>query len=208
MSFDGLARFYRTMEWVTAGGKLQRCRMAFVGEIPVPRQILMVGEGHGRFLPECVRRFPEARIVVVDASARMLEIARGKVAAGRVEFMLGDFLELEGGGGEFDLIVTHFFLDCFTAEELREVVAKLGRMASARAEWLLADFEIAAGGVARWRSRMIVGMLYGFFGRVTGLRADSLVVPDGEIERAGFTRHRRATYEWGLLKSEWWRRGG
>lgn len=206
MSFDRLAPFYRAMEFVTAGGKLQRCRTAFLGEIPVPRKILIAGEGHGRFLPECVRRFPDARIVVVDSSAKMLEIARRKVASDRVEFVQADLLELIGPSSEFDLIVTHFFLDCFTAEELPLVIRKLARMASPAADWLLADFEIAATGVPRWRSRIIVGTLYRFFRIVTGLRTDSLVAPDEEIQKAGFTRHRRETYDWGLLKSEWWRR--
>ena len=35
---------------------------------------------------------------------------------------------------------------------------------------------------------------------------DVLVPPDGALAKAGFTRHRRESHEWGLLKSEWWRR--
>ncbi|MEO5916006.1 MAG: class I SAM-dependent methyltransferase [Luteolibacter sp.] len=207
MSFDTLAPFYRAMEFFTAGGKLQRCRVAFLGEIPMPRKILIAGEGHGRFLPECVKRFPDARIVVVDFSAKMLEIARSKVASDRVEFVHADFLELVGPSGEFDLIVTNFFLDCFVGKDLALVVAKLGKMAAPRADWLLADFEIAPEGAARWRSRIIVGMLYRFFRAVAGLRANQLCPPDEEITKAGFARYQRETYDWGLLKSEWWRRG-
>lgn len=208
MSFDRIAPFYRAMELVTAGGKLQRCRTAFLDDIPVPEKILIAGEGHGRFLPECARRFPEARIVVVDSSKKMLEIARQKTASKRVEFVHVDFLELIGPSREFDLIVTHFFLDCFTADELASVVRKIGTMATAEADWLLADFEIAPAGAARWRSRAIVGMLYRFFRAVAGLHADSLVSPDAEIQKAGFTVRRRQVYDWGLLKSEWWGRIG
>jgi len=206
MNFDRLAPFYQAMEWLAAGGKLQRCRTEFLGEIPVPRKILLAGEGHGRFLPECVRRFPEARIVVVDSSARMLKIARKKAQTNRVEFVHADFLEWIGPRGEFDLVVTNFFLDCFRQEELAMAVRKLGEMAASNANWLLADFEIAPAGAARWRSRVIVGMLYRFFRTVTGIRADSLVPPDVEIMKSGFTLHRRKTQDWGLLKSEWWRR--
>ncbi len=207
MNFDRLAPFYRAMEMVTAGGKLQRCRMAFVAEIPVPRHILLAGEGHGRLLPECVRRFPEASIVVVDSSSRMLEIARKNVRSARVEFIHADILEWTAPPAEFDLVVTNFFLDCFREDELATVVRKLGEMATPAAHWLLADFEIAPSGVAHWRSRVIVGMLYRFFSAVTGLRADSLVPPDGEMVKAGFTLHSREIYDRGLLKSEWWRRG-
>ena len=159
MSFDTLAPFYWAMEFFTAGEKLQRCRTAFLAEIPVPGKILLAGEGHGRFLPECVRRFPEAEIVMVDISARMLEIARIKVPPERVEFVCADFLEWDGPRGEFDLIVTNFFLDCFPKDQLAEVVAKLGNMATPEANWLLADFEIAPTPLAGLRSRAIVGIL-------------------------------------------------
>ena len=204
MNFDRLAPFYRTMERFTAGGKLQCCRVAFLGEIPEPRKLLLAGEGHGRFLPECVKLFPAARIVVVDASQRMLEIAAAKVTSSRVEFVLADFLKWQSPPGEFDLIVSHFFLDCFPPDELAAVVSKLAELAAPHADWLLADFEIAPAGPARWRSRLIVATLYRFFRIVTGLKADALVPPDGDLKKAGFTRHRRITSEWGLLKSEWW----
>lgn len=206
MSFDRLAPFYRMMEGLAAGGKMQRRRLAFLAEIPVPRNVLLAGEGHGRFLPECVRRFPEARIVVVDSSEKMLEIARREVASERVGFVRADLLEWDGPRGQFDLIVTHFFLDCFPPDELAKVVGKLGELAAPAADWLVADFEIAPAGPARWRGRLIVAALYRFFRIVTGLKADALVPPDGDLEKAGFTRHRREVREWNLLKSEWWRR--
>ncbi|MEO5712934.1 MAG: class I SAM-dependent methyltransferase [Luteolibacter sp.] len=208
MGFDRLAPFYRAMEFFTAGGKLQRCRMAFLDEIQVPAKILLAGEGHGRFLPVCVRRFPEAEIVMVDISARMLEIARTKVDADHVQFVHANFLEWDGPPGGFDLIVTNFFLDCFPADQLALVVSKLGHCATPDAQWLLADFEIAPTPLAGLRSRVIVGMLYAFFRIITGLKASALVPPESDLEKAGFSLHRRQTHDWGLLKSEWWRRNG
>ncbi len=206
VSFDRLAPFYRAMEILTAGGKLQRCRTAFLDEIPVPARILLAGEGHGRFLPECVRRFPESEVVVVDISARMLEIAENKVASDRVKFIHADILEWDARPGEFDLIVTHFFLDCFPEDQLALVVAKLGQCATPDAQWLLADFEIAPTPLAGLRSQVIIGLLYAFFRIVTGLKARALVPPEGDLEKVGFSLHRRKTHDWGLLKSEWWTR--
>jgi len=211
MSFDRLAKAYGVLEAISAGGKMQRCRVAWLDAIPAPRHVLLAGEGHGRFLPECVRRFPDARIVVVDASAVMLDRARQRLkylgsAAARVEFLHADVARWEAGDSGFDLIVTQFFLDCFPADALAAVVTRLAALATADAHWLLADFQIAPRGLARWRSRMIVGLLYGFFRVVCGVAADHLVAPDAELEKAGFSRRGRVTSEWGLLKSEWWQR--
>ena len=206
MQCDRLAPFYRTMEFLSAGRKLQRCRMEFLGKIPTPRAILLAGEGHGRFLPECARQFPTARITVIDSSARMLEIARSKTDSDRIEYIHADLLEWDGTPGAFDLIVTNFFLDCFGSDELAAVVLKLATLATPSADWLLADFEIPPNGPARLRGRLIIGLLYQFFGIATGLQTRTLVPPDDYLAIAGFTRHRRRNYDWDLLKSEWWRR--
>jgi ubiquinone/menaquinone biosynthesis C-methylase UbiE len=208
MSFDRLAPFYRAMEMITAGGKLQRCRMRFVGEIPTPRRILLAGEGHGRFLPECVRRFPSAQILVIDSSKRMLDIARRKVPSDHVEFLHGDLRDCVGPAGAFDLIVTHFVLDCFDAKDLAALVQKLATMGTPQADWLIADFEIPEKGPARWRSRVIVTLLYRFFQLATRLKANALVPPGPHLAAAGFERLQRESSDWGLLKSEWWRRVG
>jgi hypothetical protein len=211
MSFDGLAPFYRTMEILCAGRKLQRCRTAWLPEIPAPRSILLAGEGHGRSLEACLRQFPQAKIVAVDASAGMLEqaragIGRANLNCSRVEFVQADLLTWNPPSEAFDLIVTHFFLDCFPEDQLAVVVSRLAAGARPDAHWLLADFQVAPSGAARWRSRCILAMLYAFFRLVTGLPASRLVCPEAALERAGFRRHRRREMEWRLLTSEWWQR--
>jgi hypothetical protein len=211
MSFDGLAPFYRTMEILCAGKKLQRCRTAWLPEIPSPSSILLAGEGHGRSLEACLRQFPQARIVAVDASTGMLEQARARLAkknldASRVEFIHANLLEWIPPRGAFDLIVTHFFLDCFPEDQLAAVVSRLADGARPHAHWLLADFQVAPSGAARWRSQCILAMLYAFFRLVTGLPASRLVCPEAALEREGFRRHRRRETEWKLLTSEWWQR--
>ena len=206
MNFDRLAPFYQTMERIAAGDRLQRCRLAFLDDIPPPRKVLIAGEGRGFFLAELRKRFPAADVVVVDSSLRMLEYAKEKSGGSRVDFIHADILEWTPESDGFDLIVTHFFLDCFTACELDLLVPRLGAWASPEANWLLADFEIAPKGLARWRCRVIVMLLYRFFRITCGLRAGSLTPPDGGLCKAGFHLVMRKTTEWGLLKSEWWGR--
>ena len=63
MSFDRLAPHYRWMEAVLAGGKLQRCRTAFLNEVKDARHALIVGDGNGRFLSALLRANPSVRVV-------------------------------------------------------------------------------------------------------------------------------------------------
>jgi len=209
MSFDVLAPHYRWMELVSAGEKLQRCRTAFLARVPRANNILILGEGNGRFLLECRRQFPRAAITVVDASARMIDLARKRLARqgvkeDQINFIRADALTWEPSAGAFDLIVTHFFLDCFRGDQLEVLIPKLTRAAAPNANWLLADFQAAAAGWRRQRSRAILWLMYRFFIAATRLPARTLTAPDFLLERQGFSLREREIYDWELLHSDWW----
>ena len=211
MSFDVLAPHYRWMEFVSEGEKLQRCRLPFLDRVTQPKNVLILGEGNGRFLLECRRKIPRAKITVVDASPKLLARARerlGKqdVGGGGVDFICADALTWNPPQGAFDLIVTHFFLDCFRAEQLEALIAKLSCAATPHADWLLADFQTAPAGWARGRSRLILWLMYRFFTVVTRLPASSLTPPGPFLERHGFKLRERQVIDWGLLHSDRWQR--
>lgn len=213
MSFDTLAPFYGWMERIFAGGKMQRGRVAFLNDIPEPKNILMLGEGHGRFLVPCRLKFPNAQITVVDASTGMIAQARRNLAQAAlpenaVQFVHADIFEWPASEGSFDLIATHFFLDCFREDQLSTLIPKLAHCATPGAHWLLTDFQIAASGLRRLRSRVIIASLYAFFRMTTRLPATQLISADPFLEHAGFTLHKRIESDWSLLRSDWWLRNG
>ena len=208
MSFDLLAPHYRWMEWLLAGPKLQRCRTAFIDEILEPKRVLLLGEGNGRCLAELAAKFPAAEFVCVDASQRMLDRARERLrqhglGTTKVALIHADILEWQPRG-EFDLIVTNFFLDCFRPEQINLIVSRIAANASPGVRWLLADFCEPESGFAKWRARAILTSMYLFFRVATGLPATKLTPPDEVLERCGFTLSSRRTFEWGLLHSDVW----
>src|SRR4029079_19104999 len=149
MSFERLAPHYRWLAFVLAGDKLQRCRTAFLTRDLKPEQILILGEGNGRFLVECRKLFSSTRVVCVDASQTMLQLARRRLARNglndqNVELIEADALSWVPPRESFDLIVTHFFLDCFREDQLPGPVRRLSEAARPSARWLLADFQIPA----------------------------------------------------------------
>lgn len=211
MSFDVLAPHYTWMEAVLAGRRLQRCRIAWLDALTGCDNILIVGVGHGHFLKRCVQQFPNACITSVDASAGMLRHARRRAqSAGarmdRLMFMHATLPTWTPPAGEYDAIVTHFFLDCFAPDELAVVVAALARAARPAARWLISDFAVPSRGLARTRARAVHALMYGFFRRVTRIRARRLTQPDSLLEAHGFTLVRQKKSEWGLLRSDLWLR--
>ena len=211
MSFDALAPHYRWLEWLLAGRKLQRCRIAFLGEIASPRHALMLGEGNGRFLAAFLAAHPHARVTCVDASAAMLARARARLAAkgiddAAVTFIHSDILRWSPPRARFDVIVSHFFLDCFQSDEIERIVEKILPLATANAHWLLADFREPTSGPAKWRARMILRAMYLFFRRVTKLTGSRITTPESFLEPRGFHLRERRLSEWGLLHTDWWMR--
>lgn len=211
MSFDLLAPHYRWMEALCAGGQVQRCRTALLGAIPAPQRVLVYGEGNGRFLVELCRRFPEARVTVVEASGVMIDLARTRLrreglAGAQVEFIHADALTWQPPAAAFDLIVTCFFLDCFREDQLQKLMPVIASAATAEAQWLIADFQIAPEGLRRVGSRVIVGFLYAFFRCVTRLPAHELVNVEPWVTAAGFARRERREFALGLLFCDWWGR--
>lgn len=214
MSFDALAPHYRWMEFVLAGNKLQRCRTTFLEDLPQAENILLLGEGNGRFLPACCKQFPDARITCVDASAVMIAQARQRLmkrgpAYHHVQFVRTDVLAwTPPSNAAYDLIVTNFFLDCFRSEQLEQIICIVGCASAKNANWLLADFQAASGSVRQLRSKVIIWMMYIFFRAATRLPARKLIPPDSFLQVAGFTLRQRVQTEWGLLRSDWWQRHG
>ncbi len=208
MSFDAVAPWYRTLETVAFGNALQRARVACLNEIGSPRRALVVGEGNGRFLRELLTRHPSIQIHCIDASERMLQLAQRRVErhAGRVRFQRRDITSWTPTAGEYDLIVTHFFLDCFSQDQLREVVTKLSRAATPNAAWLLADFRVPPQTFAGLHARAWLVTMYSFFRILAGIDARELVDPSPFLRAAGFSRASQLLSRYGMLKSELWRR--
>ena len=212
MSFDAVAPWYRALETIAFGNALQRCRVACLGEIRSPRHALIVGEGNGRFLCELLRAHPDVQVDCVDASERMLQLARTRVQnelpdrANQIRFLHRDITNWAPPETHYDLIVTHFLLDCFPEKELARIIKALASAAQPDAVWLLADFRIPARGFARLRARVWLATMYQFFQLTARIPANELVDPTPFLQAEGFVLERQHLSRSGLLKSESWRR--
>ena len=142
----------------------------------------------------------------------MLALARNRVhrfglRLDGIDFLHADALSWHPPERAFDLIVTHFFLDCFQPEQLRSLIERLAVAAMPTATWLVADFQIPHCGLAQYRARFIHRIMYAFFRCTTALPACTLTVPDPVLEANNFALSERHVSEWGLLHTDRWARG-
>lgn len=206
MNFDRVAAHYRWLEAITFGPQLQRARLAFLREIEAPRRVLIVGEGNGRFLAELLRAHPDVQVDCIEPSGRMLALARKRIEKCHVTFIAEDIRQVALPVAHYELIVTHFVLDCFAEATLRELVAKLARSAAPMANWLLADFQEPSSGWAQRHARFWIRSMYAFFRLTTRIEAARLVDPSPFLRKAGFACRAKRLSRFGMIKSEWWGR--
>ena len=168
MSFDLVAQHYRWLETIVFGNGLQHARTYWIDKIARPKRALILGEGNGRFLCQLVRVYPRLEVDCVDASNTMLQLARMRIhrtfpeSLPHVHFLCEDVLKWSPNKW-YDLLVTHFFLDCFPRNELSLIVQKLANAAKPGAAWLIADFTIPQQRFARARARLLLWLMYTFF---------------------------------------------
>ncbi|HEX6497129.1 MAG TPA: class I SAM-dependent methyltransferase [Acidobacteriaceae bacterium] len=208
--FGRLAGAYRWMEYLSFGSYLQQCSRLRLREMAGCRRALVYGDGDGRFLAELVRRVPQIQVAAIDASGEMLRRAATRLPDNAdVRLVQADALAYTVAAlpeAPFDLIVSHFFLDCFNEEELATLLAGVNAAAKEGAIWVVSDFAIPPKPVARQLGRLIVSGLYLAFGLLTGLRARRLPDHTRVMCEAGWRLEDRRTLLLGLLMSERWRR--
>ena len=151
MSFDAVAPWYRWLERLRFGGLLQEARVALVEawEGDPPNKVLVLGDGDGRFVAEAKKQWPKAQFTLVDASVRMMSFAKRRLAQHEnVNFVVTPVEDyLDGARNrQFDLMVSHFFLDCFHEDTLRQLVPRLANMLSEKGQWLVTDFQPGSTG--------------------------------------------------------------
>jgi ubiquinone/menaquinone biosynthesis C-methylase UbiE len=211
--FDLLAPYYPWMERLLAGPRLQRCRTTWIAELAGTRHLLVAGVGHGPALAVVLRHHPEIHITCVDASERMLAVARQRAQEAdldlsRLEFVHATLPDWQPPAGQFDAIATHFFLDCFAPEQLGPVVSALARAATPHVRWIVSDFTLPPHGPARWRALAVHRLMYFFFRITTHLPARRVTPPDPVLAAHGFRLLSRKTHDWGLLQADLWQRAG
>jgi ubiquinone/menaquinone biosynthesis C-methylase UbiE len=202
--FDRLAGSYRALELLAFGKDLERTRFALLPALAERKSILVLGEGDGRCLVRLLALAPRARLHCVDFSPGMLARAQARVGAGdlsRVEWECADAREVPLAAGRYDAVVTLFFLDCFPAEDVRRLVARVGSALQPGACWLFADFVLPEAGWRRWRARAWLGLLYVFFRWQTRLGARELPPSEAILAEAGWRPDRQREFQAGLLRT-------
>jgi predicted nucleotidyltransferase len=207
INFDPVAPAYRWLEYMSFGPWLVRCRAAQIPQLANARHALVLGDGDGRFLERLLAANPSLIADVVDSSASMLRLLERRLsksgALRRVRLHHADALGWKPTAS-YDLIVSHFFLDCFFPWQLERLFDRVLPHAVAGAQWVVSEFAIPRSRIARAPGRSLIYLLYLAFGRLTGLPVRALPDYASLLGRRGLILTRESSYLSGLLCSQLW----
>jgi hypothetical protein len=208
-NFDPLAKPYRWLEYLTFGPYLQHTRTHFLNELTHCRHALVLGDGDGRFTTQLLQINPQIQIHAVDISPKMLTTLQQSAGsdANRVTTETADLRHWSPNQNtQYDLIATHFVLDCLTTEEIANLAQRLTPSTTADTQWLVSDFAIPPTRFGHLLAAPLIAFLYASFRLLTGLHLAHLPGHRTALEKSGWTLQSHHSRLNGLLISQRWRR--
>lgn len=203
--FNPLARIYRWMEWLTFGPMLQRTRSAFLTDLLQQRRALVLGDGDGRFTARLTGMNTSITVDAVDASAAMLQQLERRAVSTQIHTYCVDARIFQPAGRDYDLIATHFFLDCLTHAEVKALACRLRHHVRPDALWVVSEFAIPSNFYGSLIARPLISFLYLAFGLLAKLKIRRLPDHRLALSQTGWSLQRSQPHLGGLLISELWR---
>jgi cyclopropane fatty-acyl-phospholipid synthase-like methyltransferase len=207
VNFDRIARPYRWLEYLSFGPWLARCRSAQLAHLTSARHALLLGDGDGRFLARLLAVNPNVTADVVDSSHSMLMLLQHRLRRSggdqRICLHHADALTWSPTG-TYDLIVSHFFLDCFFPHQLEQLFDSVLPHALPEAKWVISEFAIPRNPFGACFARGTIRWLYRAFGWTTGLRVRALPDFANSLRGRGLILSKDQRYLAGLLCSQLW----
>ena len=178
MRFDRIARYYGWIESIVFGEDLQRIRCSHMETFLEAESILLLGDGNGRFLKALLDSGCSAKIICVDSSQRMLNLAESltKDSECNVHFVFSKIEDYNLPDSFIpDVIGAHFFLDCFNEDEILVILGRISGWCKEHTKFIMSDFAIPEKkGSTRVIARLLVWQMIVFFRIFAGISAYKL----------------------------------
>lgn len=188
--YDGLASLF-------FGKAIHLAQTQNAIQLPQYKSILILGGGTGKSLIPLLNQQNQAKITFLDLSAGMLKKAQKRIArhpeVHNVTFVQADFATWQTDG-QFDIVLTHFFLDLFDGEELERVLAKISGILKPDGTWWVADFRQPQKGGRAGRARWLIPLMYRFFRFFCKIPAKHLENYPLLLKQRGFTQNHERRY--------------
>ena len=206
--FDKLAPWYYFLETISFGNQLQQCRISQLAELNAVKNVLILGDGNGRFLESLLKSNCKTEIESLDISKNMIELANARITSfpniSKVIFIHSDVFDWDFPKCKYDLVVTNFFLDCFTYPELTNLIEKVSLSLKPDGKLIYGDFNIPNSFFKKTLATLLLFGMYVFFRMFTRISANSLHDPTFLLIENKLILKNEKYYLGSFLKSQLW----
>ena len=161
-------------------------------ELENARNILLLGDGNGRFSTHLLSKYPHVKLTSLDASEAMLKQARKRrrktqLHEDRIFNIHQNILKWDAPRAKFDAVVAQFFFDGFSSADISAISQLIYKSLQPDGRLLVSEFHIPSDTrIGNWRARFTIGFLYSVFGLLTGLKIRTLADHKTELTANGF----------------------
>lgn len=195
-NFNLIAPVYDALAKLVFGNKLKRAQCHFLHLIPQDSNVLILGGGTGWLLDEIFKTGFRGSVTYVEASAKMIKMTKKRLQPSwNVALICGD--EKAIPNEFYDVIITNFFLDVFSSDKLKDIMATLSDRLSQRGLWFCTDFR----NTNRLKHKLIIWSMLQFFRLTTQLEAGQLLDFAFYFKALPLHRIEHSTFSNGLIFS-------
>lgn len=177
-NFNAIASFYDKLSGLVFGQHLKNVQIEALRFIPQQSAVLIAGGGTGWILEEMANIIPQGLdITYIDKSSKMIEFSkRRNMGRNKVTFIQIALENSELPPATYDVIITPFFLDCFSPQTFPLVFTQSDNALKAGGIWINIDFYLSEK--SRLWQKMLVKLMYAFFRLTSNIEASQLPVTD------------------------------
>lgn len=192
--FDKVAGVYDPLARLVFGSKLDDAQQFFLNGLEKKANVLILGGGTGRIL-EWLPKQKELDVTFVELSHSMLEKAKKRDSNAKST----SFIHKNGlaTSGQFNYVITNFFFDCFSQEQLDEMIKHVVSMLDVEGKLFVTDFKDNDRLKDQWINRL----MHWFFKLITNLESKALKDISNTIEAHGLVRTAYKSFDRGQIFS-------
>ena len=137
--FNWIAPYYDTLTCLVFGNTIWKAQTGYLNYVPPHATVLVLGGGSGKWLRDLLQRNETCQICFVEASSKMVELAKKNLKSDRVRFVHGTEHDLQEE--RFDVVITQFFVDMYNDYQLSQLLLQIKSTLNNGAIYLVSDFE-------------------------------------------------------------------
>lgn len=170
-NYDNAAWFYDGLSRFIYGKALIKSQVYLLQYIRPGSDILIVGGGTGWILEELTKIYPSGlQITYVEISAKMITLSQKRNTGNNKAVFINDAIEKVASPNGFDVVITSFLFDNFTAATAKLVFDHINSMLKQDGLWLNADFQLTG----KWWQNVLLKSMLLFFKLLCGIEATQM----------------------------------